>query len=70
MTLICLPRQISAPASVSPAPDMATNTKQITSADWERHREIIVGLRRSGIILEGDDGIIATMKRDHGFIAR
>jgi len=49
---------------------MASNTKPIAPSEWERHRETIVSLRRSGIILEGEDGIIATMKRDYGFIAR
>ena len=49
---------------------MASNTKQIASTEWERHKEVIISLRRSGIVLEGGDGIIATMKKNHGFIAR
>ena len=49
---------------------MACNTRQIVPSDWERHKEAIVNLRRSRIILEGEGGIMATMMKDHGFIAR
>jgi hypothetical protein len=49
---------------------MLSNTKHIAPSEWELHREAIVTLRRSGTVLEVEDGIVATMKRDHGFIAR
>ncbi|EXJ71123.1 uncharacterized protein A1O5_06117 [Cladophialophora psammophila CBS 110553] len=54
------------------ASDTRTRTstsKHILPGEWERHRDRIVGLRRSGTILEGDDGIMAIMKREHGFVA-
>jgi Clr5 domain len=49
---------------------MEAYTKHIPPSEWDRHREAIVRLRRSGIILEGEEGIMAIMKRDHGFEAR
>ena len=49
---------------------MEANTKYIPPSEWDRYKETIVSLRRSGIILEGEEGIVAIMKRDHGFEAR
>jgi hypothetical protein len=49
---------------------MEANTKHIPPREWDRYKETIISLRRSGIILEGEEGIMAIMKRDHGFEAR
>jgi len=49
---------------------MEANTKHIPPSEWECYRETIVRMRRLGIILEGEEGIVAIMKRDHGFDAR
>jgi hypothetical protein len=56
--------------SILQAPNMEANTKQIPPSEWDRHREAIVELRRLGIILEGEEEIMAIMKRVHGFEAR
>ncbi|KAF2232287.1 ankyrin [Viridothelium virens] len=48
---------------------MPSQTKPIAAADWERRKSAILDLRRRGVGVKGEDGIVERMKRDHGFTA-
>ena len=43
---------------------------KITSEEWERHKEAILAMRRSGMTVRGKCGIVDLMKADYGFTAR
>ena len=42
---------------------------KIAQTEWTRHKETILGLRRSELGLLGKDGIIERMRIEHGFNA-
>lgn len=43
---------------------------KITAGEWERHKDAILGMRRSGVKVKGNGGIIERMREAYGLVAR
>ena len=53
---------------------MVTSTERGMRAErrgnWERHRNTILSMRKAGVELQGANGIMERMKREHNFHAK